>query len=605
MQVTHLGFEKHKVSFEVRDPENWMQRARASEHTFYEEEMLADIKRRIAPDSVIVDIGANIGNHTLFFAAVCRARVVAIEPFPANYDHLVRNVALNQLSDRVTALNLAVGDRRGRGAFEVPNPKHAGTVKVRPDGGAGEVDIVPLDELTLPGAPDLLKIDIEGAELAALAGAERTIRAHRPLVYLEVWTPLVLNKVIAFFEAADYRLVAGFNEDPTFLFAHRDDPRAPDKPDGVAAGLAMLAIARYQGRRRAAQERRQRKGQAPGKAPFKKRLLRAVGRLRTLIGRNEGKGAPAPPFLELNVGTARSPAEATPTPVCPARAAPPKPEAGAAPLEETCLATVIREGREHLQARAAAWAETGLPFTPVRDQTAIPGAGSGGGGELPLVTILLATNRSDNLLNCRRNLICQDYPDIEPIVIVNKDDFDLEEVKSTLGDLPRLQVIRVPEHQTLGTCLNEGIALGRGAYFAKLDDDDLYGPRYISDLVCTARRTNAGLSGKTRCFYYYPATGKLFLRASHRGRVAGATLLFTAEVARSVRFPTNVTAGSDGGFIQECQRRGVTITSTDPFNFCVIRHRDMARHTWVATDKSLFDNATLVCQGLRSDIIDI
>ena len=569
MQVTHLGLAEPKVSFEVRDLGDTLPRVVMPEPAPHENEMLADIKRRLTAGSLVVDIGAHTGDHTLFFATVCEAQVVAIEPFPASYDRLVRTIGLNQLSARVSVLNLAIGDRRGRGAFELLDTKRAGsvagTVKVRPSGSAGEVDIVPLDELTLPGAPDLLEIDIEGAELAALAGAERTIRAHRPLVYVKVRAPLALKKTIAFFDAAGYRVVAGFNETPIFLFAHRDDPRAAEDAGSVAAGFAMHTVARYQGHRKALQnEHRKRK---------EKKQFSPQRSFRALLARWRRAG----------------PAGAD--------------RAGDTPSD--ALARIVQAGRDHCEQRQRAWVATGLPFVPLRDQTALRELGEGAADGLPRVTILLPTHRADDLPNIRRTLLSQDYPNIEVVLILNNDAFDPETFRRELAAVPRLQVIQVPEHQPLGACHNQGVAHATGDYFARVDGDDLYGPRYISDMVCTAVRSGADILGKNRCFYFISYTNELLLRTSKRNNLAGGTLFFSRHVTQDVKFSTDIVVGSDRRFVEDCRRHGFSVTSADPFNYCLVRHDDRTRHTWAATDKGLYANAELLSNDLRTDVIFI
>jgi len=124
---------------------------------------------------VAVDVGANIGNHTLWLAGVCDLQVVAFEPI--KQADLIRNVELNKLGDRVTIHPVALGLIDGQRAL------HVGRGRLVT--GKGVLPVRDLDGFGL--APSVIKIDVEGMETQVLAGAEHTIRDHRPVIFAEVW----------------------------------------------------------------------------------------------------------------------------------------------------------------------------------------------------------------------------------------------------------------------------------------------------------------------------------------------------------------------------------------------------------------------------------
>jgi FkbM family methyltransferase len=143
---------------------------------------------------VIYDVGAFHGILTLFFAAR-GARVVAYEPNDVNHARLIENIRLNNLKN-VTVRKLAIGSQARSGTL-LYDPSMAGGGSLRggslnADAKAGVsqyVQITTLDDdiaaASLP-APDLIKIDIEGWELAALEGARATLDAHHPRLFLEI-----------------------------------------------------------------------------------------------------------------------------------------------------------------------------------------------------------------------------------------------------------------------------------------------------------------------------------------------------------------------------------------------------------------------------------
>ena len=135
---------------------------------------------RVAPDELVVDIGANIGTFSIYAASVCAAsRVLSFEPFPDNYRMLLKNVEQNELS-RVTCVNQAVAGNRGlrtlrldsvdSGSHSLVSGSSELTVKVE---CCTLEDIFQRFSLT---KIDYLKMDCEGAEYEILENAPSRIR---------------------------------------------------------------------------------------------------------------------------------------------------------------------------------------------------------------------------------------------------------------------------------------------------------------------------------------------------------------------------------------------------------------------------------------------
>lgn len=142
----------------------------------------------LSPGDVVVDIGANIGTHTVFFGTKVEQTglVIAFEPQRLVFQTLCGNVALNGLTNVIT-FHAAVGAARGQLTFPPVDPRvqfNFGAV-AGTEGGVGEVvDVIPLDELALPRCT-LIKVDVEGMEAKVVVGAKDTIARCRPALFLE------------------------------------------------------------------------------------------------------------------------------------------------------------------------------------------------------------------------------------------------------------------------------------------------------------------------------------------------------------------------------------------------------------------------------------
>jgi FkbM family methyltransferase len=141
------------------------------------------VEEYLEPGQVLYDVGANVGAYTLVAAvAVPAARVVAFEPGPANFAALCANLELNDVADRVTPIPLALGDRP-RSAWlgsdaGVPGASPRLDAAAIPEGARALVDRLDdvAERFDLP-LPDHVKLDVDGGELEALAGAERLLAA--------------------------------------------------------------------------------------------------------------------------------------------------------------------------------------------------------------------------------------------------------------------------------------------------------------------------------------------------------------------------------------------------------------------------------------------
>jgi FkbM family methyltransferase len=169
----------------------------------YEPYMQEVVRRFVHSGSLVYDIGAHAGFHSLF-AASLGGVVFAFEPNPGNAASLSRQVAMNP-SLRITVQELALGDFNGTAHFDTSGSPaesriaHTGRVRV---------EVRTIDSLDLP-APSFMKVDVEGMEAAVLKGAWRTIRQSRPVIAIDYADDRTLPDAAALLGTIGYRVLEG------------------------------------------------------------------------------------------------------------------------------------------------------------------------------------------------------------------------------------------------------------------------------------------------------------------------------------------------------------------------------------------------------------
>ena len=184
-KVCQVIFEHEKVDVYVPFGDvDYIQKKLIENRSFYELQNLLQIRDMLAPGAVICDVGANIGNHTLFFAIFCdAAHVHAFEPVMTTFEILARNVELNHLRN-VTLYNRPVGVAGEGAAIATYKLRNTGATVIQPASG-GAMRYLSLDEIDLPRL-DLIKIDVEGQQIAVLKGSRKALKRHRPKIIIEI-----------------------------------------------------------------------------------------------------------------------------------------------------------------------------------------------------------------------------------------------------------------------------------------------------------------------------------------------------------------------------------------------------------------------------------
>ena len=203
--------------------------------------------------------------------------------------------------------------------------------------------------------------------------------------------------------------------------------------------------------------------------------------------------------------------------------------------------------------------------------------------EFPRVSILLATRRPGFLPWALANLARQTYPNRELVLGLHGDDFP--GVEARLAEFPGpARVVRAPRDQPLGAVLNALAEAARGPLLAKMDDDDLYGPDHLRDLVLAREYSGAALVGKWLEFLYLAhsdATIQWRHGESERFQtttLSGPTLLLSrADLDRAGGFRP-LPRGVDPALAEDVVRGGGRIYRTHGAGFLMIRHGQ--GHTW-------------------------
>ena len=153
---------------------------------FYERADLDRLAAVMGPGAHVIDVGANVGNHALYFASFMQAaRVVCIEPNPEAIEALRANVEANGLGGVIdlSALGVGLSDRSEGGFGVVRRGANLGAARLE-KGGA--IAVHRGDDLFDGERVDLIKIDVEGMEMAVLSGFDAVIAAQRPALFVEV-----------------------------------------------------------------------------------------------------------------------------------------------------------------------------------------------------------------------------------------------------------------------------------------------------------------------------------------------------------------------------------------------------------------------------------
>ena len=166
-------------------PVDLIQHEIVAKRNYWEYEQLSEIDKHLKDNAVIIDVGANIGNHSLYWAMERHAKkIYAFEPIESTYEILERNIQLNHLEDVIQPYNLGLSDEETFAKIKDYNISNIGGTELN-KAKWGQIKLVPLDSLSLKRKIDVIKIDVEESEADVLIGATKTIQKNKPLIIIE------------------------------------------------------------------------------------------------------------------------------------------------------------------------------------------------------------------------------------------------------------------------------------------------------------------------------------------------------------------------------------------------------------------------------------
>lgn len=199
------------------------------------------LKQLITPGMTVVEVGANMGAHSVDMARACApGPFYAFEPQPRLFQILCANLALNDVGNAF-AYPDACGEAEGEAVVPFVDYGAAGNfggLGLAPADAQGvKVRVRPLDGLAL-AACHLLKVDVEGFEPQVLRGARRTIERCRPIIYIENDRQAQQQEVISLIAEQGYRL---YWHTP-MLFEPGNFRGVQENEFGAVVSLNMLCI---------------------------------------------------------------------------------------------------------------------------------------------------------------------------------------------------------------------------------------------------------------------------------------------------------------------------------------------------------------------------
>lgn len=199
---------------------DYIQKTIAESGKPYELPMLEDMRRRVSRESIVIDVGANVGNHTFYLANVVSCHVVAFEANAELAKAMQMTADHAGLQELVTVHGYALGEREAPARFDKMLPENIGAQALKV--GEGNIQVRRLDSVDGIKRIDAIKIDVEGMELEVLKGGRDCIERHKPVLYIECISLDRFREVAEFLTELGYEYVETFNATPTHLFLNQE-----------------------------------------------------------------------------------------------------------------------------------------------------------------------------------------------------------------------------------------------------------------------------------------------------------------------------------------------------------------------------------------------
>ncbi|MHA7303924.1 glycosyltransferase family protein [Arthrobacter sp. TMN-49] len=227
----------------------------------------------------------------------------------------------------------------------------------------------------------------------------------------------------------------------------------------------------------------------------------------------------------------------------------------------------------------------------------------------PSVSALVPTIRAEQIEHVFKTLASQVGVRVQLVLLTHGFELPAEALahlqeKHGIDDVVLLAAGR---EVSLGECLNRCVAAASGQVLAKMDDDDHYGPNYLSDQLFALNFSKADIVGKQAHFMHLAASDSTILRFAQKEHrftdfVMGPTIMGHRHAFAKVPFQA-LRTGEDTEFLRDARAAGLVIYSADRFNFC--QNRSGSGHTWNITDAELLISGELESNGFPLERISI
>lgn len=226
----------------------------------------------------------------------------------------------------------------------------------------------------------------------------------------------------------------------------------------------------------------------------------------------------------------------------------------------------------------------------------------------PSISVLLPTIRPQNLESVFRTLAMQQVVELELVLLTHGFRLSTERLAELVegSGLRNVVLLEAAREVSLGECLNRCVAAASGEVLTKMDDDDHYGPHYLSDQLYAMSFSGADIVGKQAHYMHLESSNAAILRFAHREHrftdfVMGPTIMARRQVFVEYPFP-NISLGEDTTFIRAAHNDGRIIYSADRFNYFQVRTGD--GHTWQVEDAELLATGDVKFYGKLSEHVD-
>ena len=218
------GFRDKLFNLKFRSPGDSIRVKSVVSGDFYEPILLRHVLDNYQ-GGAIIDIGANIGNHSVFFAHYLQDKqdfhLDAFEPEDSAYSFLKENMLNNVSSPNVELHNVAVGSVNGSVELNNGSPNNLGAARVTRSSSTEslEIPMKKLDDIIHKSKRvSIIKMDIEGFEPDALYGGYRVLSENSPILYIEAENEDRKKKIDSIVEPLGYSSRGFVNDTPTYIY---------------------------------------------------------------------------------------------------------------------------------------------------------------------------------------------------------------------------------------------------------------------------------------------------------------------------------------------------------------------------------------------------